>query len=513
MTDRTHPRVVLAQLRPERRRRIVGVAAALLLGAAVLLVVVEPDRGLTVLLLALGALFFVTQPHWTVLVIVVLSMFRLNPVRVGPLSTGELLAAALLLPLALEVLRDRRVWVWHVPHIRLLLCIAGVLFVATAWSLAMHPAPPIATLDRPWDELFFFSQSLLLLIYLVHFIKTPRHLVYTVSVVVLMILVAAGEAVGAAHRRVGTEYFEGFAGNANRLAHLCVWGIALCWSLRYKGPRGWWRRLTLVPLLALPLVTLMTGSRSGLLQLTLLAGLILLEQRQWSPAQRARACALLLTASLVAFVAVPTAIVERASNLDVGGRTTIDRLRVIEAGVIMIAEHPVFGVGPRNFQWRYHLLTGHAMSTHNAYLWAVVSGGPLLLTLYLVLFYRIARTLRAVERSGPAELRWLATALRLHLMMFVVFSFFATVWTSEVLCLLVGLTIVLDRIARAGVSRPIATLPVAATNPARSWIPSHRSHRASSCSWPTWTAPWAAPSGRPGSSPGSSACAGYRSSS
>jgi hypothetical protein len=135
----------------------------------------------------------------------------------------------------------------------------------------------------------------------------------------------------------------------------------------------------------------------------------------------------------------------------VGGRTTIDRLRAIEAGVVMIAENPVFGVGPRNFQWRYRLLTGHAMSTHNAYVWAVLSGGPLLLILYLVLFHRTYRTLRAVERSGTGPFLWLATALRMNLIMFLVFSCFATVWTSEVLCLLVALTIVLARVARAGV--------------------------------------------------------------
>jgi O-antigen ligase len=466
MTSRTNPRVFLAQLRPERRRRIVGVAATLLLGWAALLVVVEPDRGLGLLLLALGGLFFIMQPHWAVLVIVVVSMFRLSPVRVGPLSTGELLAGGLILPFALELLRDRKIWVWRVPHVRLLLGIAGVLLAATAWSQVMHPAPPVEALDRPWDELFFFSQSLLLLLYLVYFIKTPRHLVYAVSVVVLMILAAATEAVSAGHRRLGTDFFEGFAGNANRLAHLCVWGTALCWSLRYNGPSGWWRRLTLVPVLALPVVTLMTGSRSGLLQLVLLAGLILLEQRQWSPAQRARASALLLTISLVAFVAAPAALVQRASNLDVGGRTTVDRLRAIEASVIMVAENPVFGVGPRNFQWRYQLLTGHAMSTHNSYLWAVLSGGPLLLVLYLVLFYRTYRTLRTVERIGPPPFLWLATALRLNLVMFLVFSFFATVWTSEVLCLLVALTIILVRITSASAAR-IATMPPAAPVPAR----------------------------------------------
>ena len=465
--DRADVRTGLARLSPERRRRLRGVAAGLLLGAVAAMVLAQPGPSLTLIAVALSALFFVTQPHWTVLVILVVSTLRLNPARVGPLSTAELLAAVLALPLVLELLRDRKVWVWHVPEMRLVLGIAAVSLVATVWSLVRHPPPPVDALDQPWNELFFFGQSLLFLLYFVHFIKTPRHLVYAVVVTLLMILAASAEAAYSAEHTPGrgraqTAYFGGFTGNENRLAHLCVWGTALFWSLRYKAPRGWWRRMALGPVLALPVVALMTGSRSGLLQLMVLAGLILLEQRQWAPAQRARACALVLTVGLVVLVAAPAAMVERASDFDVGGRTTADRLHAIEAGVSMIAENPVFGVGPGNFEWRYQIRTGQPMTAHNSYVHAIASGGPLLLLLYLALFYRIHRTLQAVERRGPPAFVWLTTALRLNLIMLLVFSFFATVWTSELFWLLIGLTIVLARIASAN-PHPIAAAPAPAT--------------------------------------------------
>ncbi|HEX9818989.1 MAG TPA: O-antigen ligase family protein [Methylomirabilota bacterium] len=452
---RADARAVLTRLRPERRRRIVAVAAGLLLGAVAAVVVADPDTSLPLMVMALTAVFLVAKPHWTVLVIFVVSTFRLSPVRIGPLSTAELLAAALVFPLALEMFRDRRIWLWHVPHVRLLFGIAGVLAAATVWSLVLHPAPPLEALERPWDEVFWFVQSLLFLVYFVYFIKTPRHVVYVVVVVLLMILVAAADAVdlvedGPAGRRAGTDYFGGFTGNENRLAHFCLWGTSLFWSLRYKGPDGWWRSLAVAPLLGLPLVTLMTGSRSGLLQLMLLGGLILLEQRQWAPAQRARACALALVVALVILLAAPAAMVQRASDFNVGRTTTIGRLHAIEAAVVMMAENPVFGVGPGNFSWRYHVLTGSLMSPHNAYIWAIVSGGPLLLILYLVLFHRTYGTLRALERGGPAAFVWLVTALRFNLILFLVFSAFATVWTAEVFWLLVGLTIVLARLASAG---------------------------------------------------------------
>jgi O-antigen ligase len=460
--NRSDPRAILARLGSERRGQVLGLAAGLLLGGVVLLVVAEPSSGLALLALALAMVFLVARPHWAVLAIFVMAMFRLNPVRVGPLSASELLAALLVLPLVVALLRDRTMWVCRVPEVRLLLGIAGVLIAATTWSLVIHPAPPLDALDRPWDEVFFFGQSLLLLFYFVYFIKTPRHVAYAVAVVLLMVFVAGGEAVASARERAGTDYLGGFTGNENRLAHFCLWGTALLWSLRYKGPPGWWRRWTIAPLLVLPLVTLMTGSRSGLVQLAVLGGLILLEQRQWSPAQRIRACALVVTIGLVTVAAAPTAMLARASDFDVGGATTIGRLRAVETGIMMVAENPLFGVGPGNFQWRYQMLTGSVMSAHNAYVWAILSGGPLLLILYLLLFHRCYRSLRTLERTGPEAFVWLATALRLNLVLLLVFSFFATVWTSEVFWLLMWLTIVLVRLARA---RPPATLTAAIAPP------------------------------------------------
>jgi hypothetical protein len=449
-------RVLDMRLRPEGYAHVVGLLPIFVLGAVVVLVMAEPETALHLTVLCLGTVFFLALPHWAVLAILVLAMFRLSPARIGPLSTAELLAALLVVPFALQLLRERHLWAFRVPEVRLVLGIAGVMVAAVGWSLAMHPAPPLEALDKPWNELLFFGESLVLLLYFVHFIKTPRHLGYAVVVVLLMILAAASEAVSAGRRRAGTDYFGGFTGNENRLAHFCLWGTALFWCLRYKGPDGWWRPLTLAPLLGLPIVTLMTGSRSGLVQLVVLGALILLEQRQWSPAQRVRACALLVIVALLTLVVAPTAMVDRASSIDVSERSTAGRLHAIEAGITMLAENPVFGVGPGNFSWRYQLLTGAVMTPHNSYVWALVSGGPLLLILYLALFYRTYRSLRTIERTGIGAFTWLATALRFNLVMLLVFSFFATLWTSEVFWLLICLTIVVTRVQRFR-TRPLAS--------------------------------------------------------
>jgi hypothetical protein len=462
--DRAHLPALLATLGPRGRRRAVAAGAGLLLAAALAAVILEPEQGVILVGQALFAAFLIARPHWGILAIFVLVIFRIDVVRVGPLGTSELLAGPLLLPLALEVVRGRGAWVFRGPQIRLLLAIGGVLLVATEWSLLLHPAPPLATHEGPWSPLTLFGQQLLFLVYLVMFIKTPRHLTYAVVVVLLMTLAAALDSLdllGAGHGGERARVSQGWAANSNRLAFLCVWGTALAWSLRFKGPRGWWRPLTLVPLLGLPVTTLMTGSRNGLLQLMLLGGLVLLDQRQWPPAQRARAFALMAMAALVVLTLAPAAMMHRASNFDEASVT--DRIATHWAGLVMVADNPLFGIGPGNFHWRNQALTGHAMSTHDSFLWALTAGGPLLLVLYLALFYRTHRMLRAVESWPDSRLAWLATALRFQLVILLTFSFFADLWLSHPFYLLLGLTAAVFRVGQADTSPVVpAGVPVGA---------------------------------------------------
>jgi hypothetical protein len=450
---------MVAALAPEHRRRILAIGAGTLLAAVLVAVVAAPEQGLVLTAAALGALFLVAQPHWGILAIFVLVIFRINPVGIGPLGTSELLAVPLLLPLALRILRDRGIWVSRVPQMRILLAIGVVLLVAAEWSLVMHPAPPPSMDDGPWSPLILFGQQLLFLTFLVYFIRTPRQLAHAVVILLLMILAGVVDSLSplaSAGLTDRARVSQGWAANSNRLAFLCVWGTALAWSLRFKGPAGWWRPLTLVPLLGLPIATLMTGSRNGLLQLMLLSALIVLEQRQWSPARRVRASALMVVAGLLVLALAPDAMMERASNFQES--SVLDRIATHWAAAAMVVEYPLFGVGPGNFRWRNYLLTGHGMSTHDSYLWALTAGGPLLLVLYLALFHRTYRHLLAVEQHGPRELLWVATALRMNLFVLMGFSFFADLWLSHPFYLLLGLTIALVRIART-LPVPIASVP------------------------------------------------------
>jgi O-antigen ligase len=183
---------------------------------------------------------------------------------------------------------------------------------------------------------------------------------------------------------------------------------------------------------------------------------VLLEQRQWAPAQRGRAVALMALVAVVVLLLAPSDMLERASNFDPAGRSVEGRTATLWAGARMVAEHPLLGVGPGNFRWRNAELIGLPLSSHNSYLWALTAGGPLLLFLYLAIFYRTYRMLRSVERRGPHELTWLATALRFNVVILIAFSFFADLWLTHPFYLVLGLTIVLFRMAASSGS-PMVT--------------------------------------------------------
>jgi O-antigen ligase len=446
------------------------VAVPLALAAlAVAFVVGDFWRLLFLATLAAVAGYLVIRPHWGALAMGAFWMIGLDPVRIGPLKTVELLALVLLIPLAMDVSRQRGLWILRVPHMWIVLGIGLVLIAATVWSELLHPPPPHEVFELTAVELRHFAKNLLILVFLATFIREPRHIVCAAGVLLLVILLFAYEALdplggGPADRRVDAS---GMA-DPNRLGALCVWGTALFWSLRFHARARLPRMLALVPLILLPFVAMLTASRSAFIQLILLAGLILLAQRHWSPVQRVRGVALILTIALVIVVAAPNAALLRVTSYgsdvgDPGWHSTRARTHGLAAGLVMAAEHPVFGVGPGNFRWRI----GQNVGPHNSYLWALTSGGPALLVLYLLLLHRTYRGFRVAEQAGPAPLVWVATGLRLSLISFLVLSFFADVWLQHPLYWFVAMSIALARQVPAGAVAPAgARLGAPARTPA-----------------------------------------------
>ena len=76
------------------------------------------------------------------------------------------------------------------------------------------------------------------------------------------------------------------AKNSNRLAYLCMFATSLIWFYRSYAQTRRWKLLTLPLLVVLPIASLATGSRGGLLQMAALAAAIIKDQKGWSAAKR-----------------------------------------------------------------------------------------------------------------------------------------------------------------------------------------------------------------------------------
>ncbi len=406
---------------------------------------------LSAILAAIGVASILWKPHWGVLIILTVWFIEISPRLFGIryVSAPYLVSAVLTVPFALSVLRNREIWVWRVPQVKIFLAI-GVLFLASlSWAYFNHPITLLPQLDSTVRAMQKFFTHLVFLIFFLYFINTRRRIEMTVWWLLGLIVAAAmtgfvGFLAGGGAERARAAF--SLAANENRLAFICLFGTSLLWFYYHYGQARRWKALILPILFVLPLVTLASGSRSGFLQLVVLTAFILKEQQGWVAAKRLRSYVFVASVSVLLLAAVPTAQFLRATTFDpaaaVPGQSSL-RNRIIRtyASLEMAASNPILGIGIGNFRWMNQAFYGNDQGPHNSYLGTLAEGGIGVLVLYLLLFYITYRMLRHLEREGPQELLWLSKGLRVNLILFLVFSAFADFWLSEFLYLIVGLTV------------------------------------------------------------------------
>jgi O-antigen ligase len=413
--------------------------------------------GLAVLFLgalfgALCGVFIIRKPHWGVFITMTVMFVGLEFLW----GTTYLVSAALMVPLMWSILRDRGIWVLRVPQIQVLLLIGVLLLISTFWNDVKYPVDLYPQKDQTVKQTREFITQLGWLVFFVSFINTPRLIEFSAKLAIVLIAVAALSGLFSFVTTGGVERAAaGFslAKNSNRLAYISVFATAFIWFYRaYRATRGW-KTLTLPLLFCLPLTALTAGSRSGLLQIVTLGGLILIDQKGWSPAKRVYCVLVIGFVALLILSIVPTTYLERATRFDPeedapGQASLQNRLLVITSALSMIASDPLFGAGFGNFMWVARVFFDSSGATHNSYLWATVSGGIGVLALYLFLFYITFRMLRRLEKEGPRELLWLSKGVRVNLITFMIFSAFADFWLSDFLYLMIGLTIAMTYVWR-----------------------------------------------------------------
>lgn len=400
---------------------------------------------LAALVAALGAGWLIRQPHWAVLMISALMFLGFDAL----FGATYLLTAALLVPFAWSIIRDRGCWVLRVPQIQILLIILFLLIVSTMWNDFRYPITLFPEKDQTGKQSREFITQLGWLVFFIYFINTRQLIERSANLYLILIAAAALNGLfsfvtsGGADRAMAAF---SLAKNSNRLSYISLFAMSLVWFYRCYGSNRVWKVLTFPLLFCLPLAAMSAGSRSGLLQLLALGGLILIDQKGWSPAKRVYFVLAVGLMGLTILALVPQTYLERVTTFDPevdapGQESLQNRLHVVLSALHMIVSNPILGAGFGNYSWMARAFYDSAGATHNSYLWATTSGGIVVLALYVLLFYVTFKMLRRLEKHGPRDLLWLSKALRVNVITFMIFSAFADFWLSDFLYLMMGLTI------------------------------------------------------------------------
>jgi O-antigen ligase len=218
--------------------------------------------------------------------------------------------------------------------------------------------------------------------------------------------------------------------NANDLAVAIGISSPLCLYFLFRSRNKLGKATWALAILVMVYAAFLTVSRAGLISLLAATAICL-----WEFAIRGRRRYLLVVAVAagIAFWVYPgkgvrsrfdaTAVsinAEQVSAYD----SAQERWNLLIQSLRVTAKHPLFGVGPGNFE----VVSGNWRVTHNSYTQMSSEGGVLALVLYTMIIWRGFANSAATKRlSGSAEeRRILAGALRASLVAFVFGSFFAS---------------------------------------------------------------------------------------
>jgi len=498
--------------RPMAVARTAGTGLLWLGGAALFFAVlatsVSEGAGSLALMLMLASVAGVVvllRPEWGVLTLT--STFFLSyPAALqgaGKLTINNVLGLVLAAVLLVRIVVDRRIDFLSTRQVRWLLVIGFVVLVNHVFVETAPPMIRLEHLDLTDERFHDLISKLAYVTFIVAFIRKGWQVTVLASAIVFFVLITAPNAIWNAVSlwnqpllrdvetiRAAADVGIVAARNANRLAFVSCIGIALIGFAMREFPSRLLRLLGLVAIPLLVVTVFLSASRSGLLNLLLLAGVFVaglrIRLRSFLAGSLVAAAGLALVLSLVPpdvvstvlggdtviqkriddvarQTSIPQAYLQRITNFflpqhaDTGvAESTQSRLELLRIAWRMVLDHPIAGVGFGDYRWVSILeyRNPRESALHNSYMLALVEGGLLLLIPYLMLFRVTWKDLGVVRERAAARpdlrLGWLADGLRMTLVMFLVFSVFADVWHEVFLFLIVGLAAVLVRLHAEG---------------------------------------------------------------
>ncbi len=247
----------------------------------------------------------------------------------------------------------------------------------------------------------------------------------TVAVMVVVVVWKNQRMAGVFGRLSGV--LGGIYENPNDLAFAIALAFPFCFMFLLRTRSIWKKSAWAIAMVIMSNAVLSTYSRTGLLVLLVAAGISVWEFGVNVKGRRRHVVVLAgLTALAVSLLGGPAQYGERVAtifnpDLDPTGSAQARR-DLLQRSIGVTFEHPLFGVGPGNFQ----VLSGNWHGAHNSYTQLSAEGGLPALILFLLILWRSFANVHDAKRlaRGQPGLLLLAGAVRASLLGFVVGALF-----------------------------------------------------------------------------------------
>ena len=339
---------------------------------------------------------------------------------------------------------------WRLPREGLFVfLLVGQLFIAAMISPVWQGGAFQKTLD--------FSKVLIIVLMITVAVTTFQRL--RVLIFTQAISVSAIAAVAIWKGRLLVGRLEGMLGgnyaDPNDMALAIIISLPLCLALLFLSRNWAWKVFWSISMLVMIYAVFLTGSRGGFLALLAIAAICL-----WEFAIQGRRRYLLVLAAVVGVILWQSSggmLVGRLKgtfNVKEDTAAAYDsaqaRKQLFWRSIEVTKEHPLFGVGPGNFDQ----VSGQWHTTHNSFTLMSSEGGIPAVILYVLILWCGFRNLSAIKRlaRGKSESMLLARALFASLVGYVVGSTFLSVAYGFFPYILVAYTTALFSIARKSVA-------------------------------------------------------------
>jgi O-antigen ligase len=341
---------------------------------------------------------------------------------------------------------------WPLPREAVyLILLGGQLFLTVPLSPVWPGGAFLKTLD--------FAKVVIIVVVIVSVVNTLKLLRRLIFIQVASILAVAGVSIWNGHMHY--KRLEGVLGgdyaDPNSLALVIVTSLPLCLALLFLGQGILRKVIWALAMLLMVYGVFLTGSRGGFISLIAATAVCL-----WELSIQGRRRYLLLVAALVGVISWHFASGTLAGRLQSTFSQSQDnesaytsaeqRRQLLWRSIEVTLEHPIFGVGPGNFE----TISGSWHATHNSFTQMSSEGGLPAFILYVLILWRGFKNVQVIKRlaRGKKSLRLMGQALHASLTGYVVGAFFISTSYELFPYFLVAYTTALAWIVKNSISCP-----------------------------------------------------------